>query len=121
VWDAYLSDPRTWGCLAVSGAVVAAAASSVLRPVGVEGPLRAAWRLATTEPARPAARALRAVALIAAGLLVILRTTLALQVAATLAGALLLYSGVTAVLRGWFASQQDRSIAGQLEDGIAGC
>jgi hypothetical protein len=30
---------------------------------------------------------------------VILRTTLALQVAATLAGALLLYSGVTAVLR----------------------
>jgi hypothetical protein len=100
IWDAYLSDLRTWGwVLAVSGAVVAAAAASLIRPVAVEGPLRAAWRVATTEPAHPAARALRAVALITAGLLVILQTTVALQVAATLAGALLLYSGATALLR----------------------
>jgi hypothetical protein len=201
VWDAYLSDLRTWGTvLAVSGVVVAAAASALVRPVGVEGPLRAGWRLATTEPARPAARAVRGVVLIAAGLLVILESTVALQVAATLAGALLLYAGVTAVLRlispsaegapaprpggrvlavplaavvlvvaadvaffasggaastrdgvgacngaealcdrpldevvlpathnsmsapsrGWFAAQQDRGIAGQLQDGIRG-
>jgi hypothetical protein len=100
VWDAYLSDLWTWGwILVVSGAVVAAAASSLIRPVAVEGPLRAGWRVATTEPARPAARAVRAVVLIAAGLLLILRTTVALQAAATLAGALLLYAGATALLR----------------------
>jgi hypothetical protein len=40
-----------------------------------------------------------ALALIAAGLLVILQTTVALQVAATLAGALLLYAGVASLLR----------------------
>jgi hypothetical protein len=100
VWDAYLSDLRTWGwVLAVSGAVVAAAAASLIRPVAVAGPLRTGWRVVATEPARPAARALRAVALIAAGVLVVLQTTVALQVAATLAGALLLYGGVTALLR----------------------
>jgi hypothetical protein len=201
IWDAYLSDLRTWGwILAGSGAVVAAAAASIIRPVVIEGPLRAGWRLATTEPARPAARAVRALVLVAAGLLVIVQTTIALQVAATLAGAYLLYSGVTALLRlipprpveraaaprarrafavplvavvlvvaadaaffaaggvaathdgvgacngadalcdrplgdvvlpathnsmsaplkGWFASQQERGIAGQLEDGIRG-
>jgi hypothetical protein len=200
VWDAYLSDLRTWGwLLAISGAVIAAAASSAIRPVAVEGPLRAGWRLATTEPARPGVRALRAVVLVAAGLLVLLQTTVAVQVAATLAGAVLLYSGATALLRlipapaerapaprarrvlavpiaavvlvfaadaaflagggaastpdgvgacngaaalcdrpldeivlpathnsmsaplnGWFASQQDRGIAGQLQDGIRG-
>jgi uncharacterized membrane protein HdeD (DUF308 family) len=97
VWDAYLSGLRTWGwVIAGSGAVVAAAASSAVRPVPIEARLR---RLATTEPARPAARAAYALALIAAGLLVILQTTVALQVAATLAGAYLLYAGVTALLR----------------------
>ena len=200
IWDAYLSDLRTWGWILVgSGAVIAAAAASIVRPITVEGPLRAGWRLATTEPARPAARAARALVLIAAGVLVILQTTVALQVAATLAGAYLLYAGVTSLLRlipppadpavaprarralavpavavalvvaadaafiatgadvatadgvgacngdkalcdrpldevvlpathnsmsapgrGWFASQQDRGIAGQLEDGIRG-
>jgi uncharacterized membrane protein HdeD (DUF308 family) len=198
IWDAYLGDLRTWGwVLAGTGAVVAAAASSLLRPVELQGPLAAGWRLVTAEPARPAFRALRAVALIAGGLLVALQTSVALQVAATLAGAYVLYAGVTALLRlmsppadraatsrrwlavpvvavvlvvaadaayfaggagspahasvtacngaaalcdrpldavvlpathnsmsaplpGWFASQQDRGIAGQLQDGIRG-
>lgn len=100
IWDAYLSDLRTWGwLLAGSGAVVAAAAASLIRPVAIEGPLRAGRRLATTEPARPAARAVRALVLIAAGVLVILLPTVAVQVAAMLAGAYLLYVGVTALLR----------------------
>jgi hypothetical protein len=198
VWDAYLADLRTWGwLLAGTGAVVAAAASSLLRPVGLEGPLAAAWRFAGREPTRPVFRLLRALALIAAGVLVVLQTSVALQVAATLAGAYLLYAGVTALLRliaqpagtatarrrwlavpvvavvlvllvdavyfadgggspaqasvaacngavalcdkpldevalpathnsmsaplkGWYASQQDRGIAGQLADGIRG-
>lgn len=201
IWNAYVSDLRTWGwIIAGSGTVVAAAASSLVRPVALDGRLRAGWRRATTEPARPAARAVRALVLIAGGLLVIVQPTVALQVAATLAGVVLLYTGVTALLalipppaaargparrprrvlavpfaavllviaadaaffagggatstpdgvgacngaaalcdrpldevvlpathnsmsaplRGWFASQQDRGIAGQLEDGIRG-
>jgi hypothetical protein len=201
IWDAYLDDLRTWGwLLAASGAIVAAAASSLLRPVEVEGQLARAWRFASREPAHPAWQLVRALVLIAAGLFVILQTSLAVQVAATLAGAYLLYAGVTALLRlisqpaaeptapssrrrwlavpvlavvlvliadtvffasgggspaqasvaacngdaalcdkpldavalpathnsmsaplkGWFASQQDRGIAGQLEDGIRG-
>jgi uncharacterized membrane protein HdeD (DUF308 family) len=198
VWDAYLGDLRTWGwLLAGTGAVVAAAASSLLRPVGLEGPLAAAWRFIGREPTRPAFRLLRALALIAGGVLVVLQPSVALQVAATLAGAYLLYAGVTALLRliaqpagtasaprrwlavpvvavvlvvvadtvyfaggggspahasvaacngaaalcdkrldeialaathnsmsaplkGWYASQQDRGIAGQLTDGIRG-
>jgi hypothetical protein len=100
VWDAYLGDLRTWGwLLAGTGAVVAAAASSLLRPVELEGPVAAAWRFAGREPVRPALRLLRALALIAGGLLVVLQTSAALQVAATLAGAFLLYAGVTALLR----------------------
>ena len=100
VWDAYLKDLRAIGwLLAGSGAVVAAAAASLIRPVAIEGPLRAAWRWAATEPARTWPRLLRAGALIAAGLLVIAQPAAALQVAATLAGVYLLYSGLASVLR----------------------
>jgi uncharacterized membrane protein HdeD (DUF308 family) len=199
VWDTYLGDLRTWGwLLAGSGAIVAAAASSLLRPVQFEARLAAAWRVAAREPSRPVFRLLRALALIAAGLLIVLETSAAVQVAATLAGVYVLYAGVTALLRlisqpaatagpasrrwlavpavavglvlvadtaffasgggspahatiaecngaatlcgrpldeivlpathnsmsaplkGWYSSQQDRGIAGQLEDGIRG-
>jgi hypothetical protein len=100
VWDAYLSGLRSWGwIIAGAGVVVAAAASARVRPASVDGRLRTGWRLAATEPEHPAARALRALVLIAAGLLVVLQTTVALQVAATVAGALLLYAGTAALLR----------------------
>src|SRR5204863_196433 len=86
------------------------AASSLLRPVELQGPLAAGWRLVAGEPARPAFRALRALALIAGGLLVALQTSVALQVAATLAGAYLLYAGVAALLR-LIAQPADRAAA----------
>ena len=51
VWDAFLGDLRTAGwLLAGVGAVVAAAAASLIRPVDVEEPLRAAWRVVVDEP-----------------------------------------------------------------------
>jgi hypothetical protein len=100
VWDAYLGGLRTWGWLLVgSGAVVAAAASSLLRPVGIGGPVTAGWRIVAREPSRPVLRFVRALGLIAAGVLVVVQTSVALQVAATLAGAYLVYAGVTALLR----------------------
>jgi hypothetical protein len=100
VWDAYLGDLRAFGwLLAVAGAVVAAAAASLIAPVDVERPLRAAWRLATTEPRTTTLRLVRAAALVAAGLLLITRPVAALQVAVTLAGVYLLFQGLVIVLR----------------------
>jgi hypothetical protein len=100
VWDEFLGDLRTFGwLLAGTGAVVAAAAASLIRPVDVEGPLRALWRTATTEPARPGARIGRALALVALGLLVVVAPLTALQVLATLVGVFVLYSGLESLLR----------------------
>jgi hypothetical protein len=100
VWDAFGADLRTAGwLLAGAGAVVAAAAASLIRPVEVERPLRAAWRIATTEPERAWARVARGAALIAAGVLVIAEPTQMLLIAVTLAGVYVLYKGVEALLR----------------------
>src|SRR6185295_14194717 len=84
VWDAYLGDLRAFGwLLAGVGAVVAAAAASLIAPIEIERPLRAAWRLATTEPHTTSLRLVRAAALVAAGLLLILKPLTALQIAVT--------------------------------------
>ena len=58
-----------------------------------------AWRIATTEPQRPWLRALRAVALIAAGVLVVVEPSTALTVAAMLAGVVLIQQGAETLLR----------------------
>jgi uncharacterized membrane protein HdeD (DUF308 family) len=100
VWDAYLGDLRAFGwLLAGTGAVVAAAAASLIAPVDIERPLRAAWRLATTEPHTTVLRLIRAATLVAAGLLLITKPLAALQVAVTLAGVYLLFQGLAIVLR----------------------
>ena len=100
VWDAFLGDLRSLGwVLAGSGAVVAAAAASLIQPIGIEAPLRAAWRIATTEPDATWLRLLRAAALVAAGVLLIAQPLALLQIAVTLAGVYLLYKGLESVLR----------------------
>ena len=51
VWAAFLGDLRTFGWVLIgAGAVLAAAAASLVRPVAVEGKLLGAWRIATTNP-----------------------------------------------------------------------
>jgi hypothetical protein len=100
VWDAFAGDLRTaaW-ILAGSGAVVAAAAASLIRPVDLREPLRrAAGRLAS-EPRHPALRVVRALGFVAAGLLVLVERDAVLQLLLTVAGVLLIYEGVTALLR----------------------
>ncbi len=74
VWDAFLGDLRTaaW-ILAGAGAVVAATAASVIRPVAIDEPLRRLGRWFATEPRRPALRALRGAGLILAGLILLVR------------------------------------------------
>jgi uncharacterized membrane protein HdeD (DUF308 family) len=100
VWDAFLGDLRSVGWLiAATGAVVTAAATSLIRPVEVEEPLRDAWRTVATEPRSTLLRAARGTVLVLAGLLVILEPTAVLRMAVILGGIYVLYKGMEALLR----------------------
>ena len=100
VWDAFLGDLRTaaW-ILAGSGAVVAAAAASLLKPVDVRVPLRRAAAWVSREPEHPALKVLRGAGFVAAGLLLILQHDAVLRLLFTLAGVYLIYEGVLVILR----------------------
>jgi hypothetical protein len=99
VWDAFLGDLRTaaW-ILAGCGAVVAAAAASLIRPVELDAPLRRAAARIAAEPTRPALRVLRGVALIAVGLVCVLAWQTVARALITVAGVYLVFAGVSAIL-----------------------
>jgi hypothetical protein len=100
VWDAYLGDLRSTGwILAGCGAVVAAAAASLIRPVDIRVPLRLAFAWVAAEPQRPAGRLLRGALLAAAGVTVIVARDAVVELAVTAAGVFLVYLGLTAILR----------------------
>jgi hypothetical protein len=100
VFDAFLGDLRTLGwVVAGSGAVVAAAAASLIRPIDVGEPLRQAWAWARIEPQRPVLRVLRGVGLVALGIVVLVEHELVLQLVLTAIGVYLVYEGVMALLR----------------------
>lgn len=100
VWDSFVQDLRTWALVTLGcGTVIAAAAASLLRPVDVRGPLARAWALVVTVPERPLPRALRALALIVAGVLMISERDWLLDAALVLAGVYVLYQGVEELLR----------------------
>jgi hypothetical protein len=99
VYGAFLGDLRTaaW-ILAGSGAVVAAAAASLIRPVELDAPLRRAAGWIRREPRRPAFRVLRGGALIAAGLLCLLARDVVLRLLFAAVGLYLVFAGVSAIL-----------------------
>jgi hypothetical protein len=100
VWDAFMNDFRTGAWIvAGSGAVIAAAAASLIRPVDLREPLQRAFERVTVEPHRPALRALRGVALVALGIVVIVERNAVVQLLLTICGVLLIYAGVAALLR----------------------
>jgi hypothetical protein len=100
VWDAFLGDLRTAGwILAGCGAVVAAAASSYLKPAPLGAPLGRAWAWLAAEPERPWPRALRGAAFVTAGVIVLVGRDAVVQLFLTLLGAYLVYEGVAAILR----------------------
>jgi hypothetical protein len=100
VWDAFLSDLRIWAfLLAGAGAVVAASAGSRLRPLELDASLRRVSRSLVAEPASPGWRFGRGIALVAAGILVIVERGAVVSLVVTLAGAYLIYLGVNAVQR----------------------
>jgi hypothetical protein len=100
VWDAFLGDLRTaaW-ILAGSGAVIAAAAASLLKPVDLREPLRRAAAWVAREPRHPALKVVRGLSFVAAGLLLILQRDAVLRLLFTLAGVYLIYEGVLVILR----------------------
>jgi uncharacterized membrane protein HdeD (DUF308 family) len=99
IWSAFVNDLRTFGwVLAGSGAVIAAAADSILRPVAIEGTLREGWQMITREPKATWLRVARAVGLIALGALVVAASGTALEVVATLVGVYLIYRGIVVIL-----------------------
>lgn len=100
IWDAFLGDLRTAMLLfAACGAVVTAAGSSLLRPVQIGEPLARAWGAVATVPERPALRILRALALVAAGALLVIFHELALDTIAILAGLYVAWAGTSELMR----------------------
>jgi hypothetical protein len=100
VWDAYLGDLRTTGWLiAGAGAVLAAAAASLIRPIEVEAPWGAIWRIVTTEPAALRWRVARGAALVAGGVLLILEPSAVLEIVVACVGVYALYKGLEAIMR----------------------
>jgi hypothetical protein len=112
VWDAFLKDLRTaaW-ILAGSGAVIAAAAASLLRPIDIREPLRRAAAWVAREPARPALRVVRGLAFVALGLLVIVERDVVIQLVVTLVGLFIVYEGVTALLRVVYKPPSEKELA----------
>jgi hypothetical protein len=100
VWHAFLGDLRTaaW-ILAISGAAVAAAAASLIKPAQFGEPLRVAANWVAREPRRPALRVLRAAAFVAAGITVLVARNAVLSLLLTVLGIYLIYEGLSAVLR----------------------
>jgi hypothetical protein len=100
VWQAFLGDLRTaaW-ILAISGAAVAAAAASLIKPAQFGEPLRVAANWVAREPRRPALRVLRGAGFVAAGILVLVDRNAVLSLLLTVLGIYLIYEGLSAVLR----------------------
>lgn len=100
VWDAFLGDLQT-GLLLIAGcgAVIAAAASSVLRPADLRTRLEAAWRVASHQPKRGWLRALRAIALVVLGVALVVRADAFVSLVATLFGLGIAYAGVAELMR----------------------
>jgi len=100
IWDAFLGDLRSaaW-ILAACGAIVTAAATSVLRPMDLGEHLRRLADHVTAEQPTTPRRVLRAVALIAAGVTALLARDAVVSLAVTLLGVLLIYTGVNTLLR----------------------
>ena len=100
VFDAFLGDLRTaLLLLAGAGAVIAAAASSLLRPVDIRGQLERAWEVASRVPERPVWRVARAALLITVGLLIVVRNDAFLSLVATAIGIYVAYAGVAELMR----------------------
>jgi hypothetical protein len=89
VWDAFLADLSTAALiLAGMGAVVAAAAASLIRPADIRAPLRRAGAWVITKPAL----------LVVAGVLCVLEPAAVVRLAVSATGLFLIYAGLSTIL-----------------------
>jgi hypothetical protein len=98
VLDAFAGDLLVWALLLSLGGLVVAAAAAALDPEDVERPLARLWTRLTATPRTTWGRALRGAVALAGGVLVVLNPVLALQAAAVLAGAVLVFFGTAELL-----------------------
>ena len=100
VWDAFLGDLRTaaW-ILAGSGAVIAAAAASLIKPRRRPRAPAPGGRLGGDRAAKPCSQGATGRLPLAAGVVVIVRRDAVLRLLFTLAGVYLIYEGVSVILR----------------------
>ena len=111
IWGVFLDDLRlALFLLAGCGTVIAAAASSLLEPVDVRTRLEGARDLITRVPERPWLRALRALALIAAGLLIIFLREQVIDVVVVVIGLLVAYAGVAELMRMTMPAEAEREV-----------
>ncbi len=100
VWDAYFGDLHTALLLfAAAGAVVTAAASSLLRPVDIGAPLRRGWDVVSAVPESTRLRVLRAVVMLVLGILIVVENRLFLELIAILVGLYVAYAGASELMR----------------------
>ena len=100
IWDAFLGDLRTGLLLAAGfGAVLAAAASSLFRPVDMRAHVEAFWRAASRTPESGFARVARALLLLALGVLAITHVQVFISGLGLLLGVAIAYLGVAELLR----------------------
>jgi hypothetical protein len=97
LFNAFLGDLLTWALMLALLGIAVAAAAAALDPEDVEAPAQRLRRL-TQRPGSTWGRVLRGVAALAAGILTVLAPTLALQVAAVVAGAFLVFFGMSELL-----------------------
>ncbi len=99
VWDEFLQPLRNWYLLLGGfGLVVASAASSALGSRDLGPPLRRAWERIATEPESIAGRLLWALLLGGAGLVMVLKPLLALEIVIVIAGAYVISRALATVL-----------------------
>ncbi|HEY8000634.1 MAG TPA: hypothetical protein VID76_01780 [Solirubrobacterales bacterium] len=100
IWRAFLGDlTKTLYLFAACGAVVAAAASSLLRPVDIFAPLRDGVELIARVPQATWKRVARALVLITVGVLIVLRRDVFVDLVVILVGLYVAYAGVSELMR----------------------
>ncbi|MBA2342795.1 MAG: hypothetical protein H0V85_04965 [Thermoleophilaceae bacterium] len=123
VWDAFLLDLRTWALvLAGTGAVIAACANALREPDDVDDVARGLWHGLTHVPETYWRASLRALAIIAIGILIVAERETMIQIAAVLGGLYLVYLGMLELLRvavptaRWAAVEIDEELDEAVDD-----
>lgn len=100
IWSAFFVDLRDWNIfIAGTGLVVAGTATGVVRPVGIAPVLERARAIATTVPTARRQRGLRAVVLMALGVVTLAAHEAVIAIVVYATGVGLLYAGVSELMR----------------------